>query len=484
VKWAEVGRVLGLGPIPDWPDPAALQGLSPPQRAALERVLAALLGLIRTGESGDAGIRWAGEGWLWREDGPEWVPLDPPGEAQGLRERARTLLWREPGDPLELSAALDELLAAPLAARVAGHTRRLGDWTAPAKVSGERWLVASSALPPSLLERAGASAPQAERWAEEKPGVVDTGLLEPGLAEAIVAAVSAERRGLILVGDNASALRAIAPDWQDSFRCAYLDPPYNTGSRSFAYRDHRPREAWLSFLDERLSLIRPLLTPDGTLYAQIDQHEQARLRLLLDRHLEFVTEIVWRIGWVSGFKTRAKRFIRNHDLIFQFGRQAKPHFNKRYLPYPEGYVRRDGKPPTGKGIPLEDTWNCSAQDRLDSVQIMSFSREKVGQGDLTQKNESLLARMFEASSDPEDWVLDPFLGSGTSAAVALKLGRRFVGIERDPATVWEVIAPRLRRVLGGDPYGISKDTGWSGGGVVQIVELGPKGASAPALGWR
>ena len=446
--------------------------------------MTALLESIRCGESGDAGIRWGGEGWLWREEGPAWAPLDPLNEAQSLRERARTLLWREASEPLQLSQALDALLEAPLAARVERHRERLDAWTLPAQVTSERWLVASSELPASLLERASASEPQAERWAEEGPGVVDSGLLEPELAQAVVAAVAPQRRGLVLVGDNAAALRAIAEPWRDAFRCAYLDPPYNTGSRSFAYRDHRPREAWLSFLDERLGLIRPLLTPDGTLYAQIDQHEQARLRLLLDRHLEFVTEIVWRIGWVSGFKTRAKRFIRNHDLIFQFGRKAKPHFNKRYLPYPEGYVRRDGKPPTGKGVPLEDTWNCSPQDRLDSVQIMSFSREKVGQGDLTQKNEALLARMFEASSDPEDWVLDPFLGSGTSAAVALKLGRRFVGIERDPATVWEVIAPRLRRVLAGDPYGISKDTGWSGGGVVQIVELGPEGASTPYLGWR
>jgi DNA methylase len=484
MNWAEVGRVLALGGIADWPDPAPLQGLSPAQRETLEQVWSSLPELIRSGESGQAGIRWGGEGWIWREEDPAWAPLDPTAEARGLLERARALLWRRADAPLQLLAPLEALLRAPLEARVARHAERLAAWTAPAQVLRERWLLAGAALPEALLERAGATERQAARWSEEGPGVVDTSLLDPELAQDVVEAVAPARRGLVLVGDNAAALRALGDSWSDAFRCAYLDPPYNTGSRSFAYRDHRPREAWLSFMDERLGLIRPLLTPDGTLYAQIDQHEQARLRLLLDRHLHFVTEIVWRIGWVSGFKTRAKRFIRNHDLIFQFGRRPKPHFNKRYLPYPEGYVRRDGKPPTGKGIPLEDTWNCSAQDRLDSVQIMSFSREKVGQGDLTQKNEALLARMFEASSDPEDWVLDPFLGSGTSAAVALKLGRRFVGVERDPETVAEVIEPRLRRVLAGDPYGISRDTGWSGGGVVQIVELGPSGAAAPAQGWR
>lgn len=180
--------------------------------------------------------------------------------------------------------------------------------------------------------------------------------------------------------------------------------------------------------------------------------------------------MIWRIGWVSGFKTRARKFIRNHDTIYQHGRSAKPLFNKRYLPYPEGYVRRDGKPPTGKGIPLEDTWNCSAADRLDSIQIMSFSREKVGQGDLTQKNENLLERILLASTGPGDWVLDPFLGSGTTAATAHKLGRRWVGIEQGPAFE-EVALPRMRRVLAGDRYGISAAHGWSGGGAFEVVEL-------------
>lgn len=483
MKWAELGPRLGLGPLPEWPDSAAFQALSPVARERLRAVLSTLAETPRRSRAGAAGIRWEGEGWLWREDGSVWTPSDPGGEAAGLLEEARTLLWREVPDPLALLPALEALLEVPLAQRRQCHEARLAEWEAPGRVAGEQWLVAASELPPELVARAGSSSAQAERWEAEGAGVVDTALLDEDLGRAIVDHAGAARRGLVLVGDNARALRTIASEWADSIQCAYLDPPYNTGSRGFAYRDHRPREAWLSFMDERLALVRPLLHPQGTLYAQIDQHEQARLRLLLDRHLEFVSEIVWRIGWVSGFKTRAKRFIRNHDLIFQYGRVAKPLFNKRYLPYPEGYVRRDGKAPTGKGVPLEDTWNCSPQDRLDSVQIVSFSKEKVGRGNLTQKSEALLARMFHASSQPDDWILDPFLGSGTSAAVALKLGRRFLGVERDPELVKEVIAPRLRRVLGGDPYGISKASGWAGGGVVQIVDLGASGAEKPPFGW-
>ena len=87
-------------------------------------------------------------------------------------------------------------------------------------------------------------------------------------------------------------------------------------------------------------------------------------------------------------------------------------------------MRRDGKKPEGAGYPLEDTWNCSEMDRLDSIQIMSFSREKVGYE--TQKNENLLARIIEASSHPGAIVADFFGGSGTAAAVAEKLGRRWI----------------------------------------------------------
>ncbi|RMG17492.1 MAG: hypothetical protein D6731_03995, partial [Planctomycetota bacterium] len=164
------------------------------------------------------------------------------------------------------------------------------------------------------------------------------------------------------------------------------------------------------------------------------------------------------------------KFIRNHDTIYHYGKSPRPLFNKRYLPYPEGYVRRDGKPPRGKGIPLEDTWNCSPADRLDSIQIMSFSREKVGRGNLTQKNENLLERMLEASSLPGDWVLDPFLGSGTTCAVAQKMGRRWIGVERS-ALLEDVALPRLKRVLHGDPYGISAARGWRGGGAFQVLRL-------------
>lgn len=143
----------------------------------------------------------------------------------------------------------------------------------------------------------------------------------------------------------------------------------------------------------------------------------------------FRNEIVWRIGWVSGYKTQKRGWIRNHDTILYYikSAEAAKRFNKEYIPYRDDYVRRDGKKPTGKGIPIEDTWNCNKEDVLDSIMIKSFSREKLGYP--TQKPLSLLERIIKASSNEGDIVLDPFCGCGTTVEAAQQLNRQFVGID-------------------------------------------------------
>lgn len=372
------------------------------------------------------------------------------------------------------------------------ENRRLALWKKPKLVLESRWCVCVGLVPRALWNEVLASGAQRREWSdlfglevpedeaegraflEAHPTLpVDTSHMAFADGERLLEALGDLERvrdGVMIEGDNAHALTLLAPRFAGQVQMVYMDPPFNTESGGFAYDDRYRRASWLCFMEERLLGARQLLRPDGTLYAHIDQHEKERLRLLLDKHLEYVTEIIWRIGWLSGFKTRANKFIRNHDTIYQYGRTSRPLFNKTYLPYPDGYVRRDGKPPTGLGIPLEDTWNCSAADRLDSIQIMSFSREKVGRGDLTQKNENLLERMLEASSRPGDWVLDHFQGSGTTAAAAHKMGRRWIGVERG-APLLAIGLSRLKRVLFGDKYGISKARGWSGGGAFQVLRL-------------
>src|SRR5690606_37156642 len=108
--------------------------------------------------------------------------------------------------------------------------------------------------------------------------------------------------------------------------------------------------------------------------------------------------------------------------------------------YPPGYRRRDGSPPRGRGMPIDDVWNANSAEfalqgaeSLDSIQIKSFSTEKTGYA--TQKNESLLRRIITASSNPGDLVVDAFCGSGTTGVAAVRLGRHFIGCDSGRAAI-------------------------------------------------
>ncbi len=106
--------------------------------------------------------------------------------------------------------------------------------------------------------------------------------------------------------------------------------------------------------------------------------------------------------------------------------------------------------------PLTNVW--------DDVPFQGMAREGGARFIRNKKPERLIARILELSTDPGDWVLDPFLGSGTTAAVAHKMDRRWVGIEQGDH-VDAMCVPRLRRVVDGqDATGVTRAFGWEGGG--------------------
>lgn len=291
----------------------------------------------------------------------------------------------------------------------------------------------------------------------------------PTVASPDIAALPDDR---IIAADNLLALDALVQRQAGTVDLIVADPPFSTGARfdvvtrvgqgpdAAEIRSPAYSDSWqggpaglLAMLDPRLRLAHALLAPHGSLYLHVDPTVGHAVKLLLDEIFGpgcFQREIVWRIGWVSGFKTKARNWIRNHDLIFFFVKDPKHFtFNKHYMPYPPGYTRRDGSPPKGKGVPLDDVWNGNdvehalrGPESMDSIQIKSFSQEKTGYA--TQKNESVLRRIIAASSNPGDLVVDPFCGSGTTLAVARAMSRRFIGIDTSRAAVQ--IA--LRRVLG------------------------------------
>lgn len=250
-------------------------------------------------------------------------------------------------------------------------------------------------------------------------------------------------------GDNLQVMSHLLKEYRGKVNLIYIDPPFDskadykktislrgkkTESDSSNFEEKQYGDIWtndeyLQFMYERLILCKELLSENGSIYVHMDEKRVHYLKIIMDEVFSgyFKRDIIWRIGWISGYKSAAKQWIRNHDNILYYVKGHNPTFNKEYIPYPEGYTRRDGAKPEGAGYPIEDTWNCSELDSMNSIQIMSFSSEKVGYP--TQKNESLLERIIKASSNPGDIVFDCFMGSGTTQAVAMKLGRRFLGAD-------------------------------------------------------
>jgi len=285
-------------------------------------------------------------------------------------------------------------------------------------------------------------------------------------ARSVAAALPADN--LLVKGDNLQVLAALKKRFAGRVKLIYIDPPYNTGGpkTAFRYNDSFSHAAWLTFMRSRLELAKLFLAKEGAIYVHLDYHEVHYCKVLLDEIFgrdNFQREIIWRIGWISGYKTAGKNWIRNHDTLLFYARDKKYlDFNKKHIPYPRGYVRRDGKKPTGQGYPYEDTWNCSELDPLNSVAIVSFSKEKVG-GFKGQKNEALLRRIIEAHTREGEIVMDFFSGSGTTAAAAHKLRRQWISIEQLDGPLGKQVA-RLQKTVAGDRVGISRAVGWKGGG--------------------
>jgi len=280
---------------------------------------------------------------------------------------------------------------------------------------------------------------------------------------------------LIIKGNNLLALHCLKQQFRGRVKLIYIDPPYNTDGPDdyFQYNDSFNHSTWLTFMRNRLEIARDLLSSDGAIYVQLDYNEVHYCKILLDEIFgreNFQREIIWRIGWVSGYKSADKNWVRNHDSILFYSKdKTQLKFIKKYIPYPKDYVRRDGAKPDGEGYPYEDTWNCNELDPLNSIAIVSFSKEKVGDFK-GQKNEALIQRIVEAHTKEGDLILDFFAGSGTTASVSLKLKRRCICIEQIDGQIKKQIT-RLKATIAGDQVGISKTINWKGGGSFVYAEL-------------
>jgi len=248
----------------------------------------------------------------------------------------------------------------------------------------------------------------------------------------------------LIFGDNLQVLKALMDDpevydkntGRGKVKLIYIDPPFATrqefrGSQDQkAYQDKIVGAQFLEFLRKRLVFLRELLADDGSIYVHLDWKKVHYVKSLMDEIFgedNFVREIIWRIGWVSGFKSVANNWVRNHDTLLYYAKNKNQViFNKIYTPYPPDYERWGGRP-KGKGLAIEDVWGVFPQEGVTSLQVVSFASQYTGFP--TQKPEGLLGRIIQASSTPGDIVLDAFAGSGTTGAVVEKLGRRWIMID-------------------------------------------------------
>jgi len=181
------------------------------------------------------------------------------------------------------------------------------------------------------------------------------------------------RENLIIKGNNLLALHSLKRQFRGQVKLIYIDPPFNTQTDTFGYNDNFNHSTWLTFMKNRLEIARELLSSDGSIYVHLDFNEVHYGKVLMDEIFgkeNFQREIIWRMGWVSGYKTMAKNWIRNHDTILFYTKNPDTFtFNKMWLPYPEDYERWGGRE-KGQGLAIEDVWGIHVGEGLNSLAVV------------------------------------------------------------------------------------------------------------------
>lgn len=113
-----------------------------------------------------------------------------------------------------------------------------------------------------------------------------------------------DTENMLIHGDNLLALKALENKYANQVKCIYIDPPYNTGSAFDNYDDNLEHSIWLNLMNERLKILRTLLSNDGIIFIQIDDNEQAYLKVLCD-------EIFGRDNYLNTISVKMKNIARS-----------------------------------------------------------------------------------------------------------------------------------------------------------------------------
>lgn len=289
-------------------------------------------------------------------------------------------------------------------------------------------------------------------------------------------------------GDNLQVMSHLLKDYRGKIDLIYIDPPFDSKAdykkkiklkgqtvesdqstfEEKQYGDIWTNDEYLQFMFERLTICYNLLSDKGSIYLHCDYRKIHHIKLLLDEVFGpalYRSEIIWKKDAVGkGAKKQAQYWPRTFDVIISYSKTSRPTYNQQYGELTEKqlkefhYIDPDGR--KFKRTTLGDYSEKSIREMEESGHIyISSSGQKYKKYYLdeytlamdsiwtdipgfgvatsskeltnypTQKPEALLERIIKASSNPGDIVFDCFMGSGTTQAVAMKLGRRFIGAD-------------------------------------------------------
>ncbi|GIW66617.1 MAG: site-specific DNA-methyltransferase [Candidatus Parcubacteria bacterium] len=319
--------------------------------------------------------------------------------------------------------------------------------------------------------------------------------------------------GWLIKSENYQALNTILPKFKEKVQTIYIDPPFNKEQDAdYLYNVKYKDSTWITLLENRISLARDLLKDTGSIFVRCDYNGNMYVRLLLNEIFgeeNFRNEIqVKRITKLGFMKEESKQYTPGTDSVFWFSntekfkfypqykklekqRQAywhslesggrsttpiiiegrifypRPNHNWKFSQdkidemYKEGRIRINEKATyidihgnKVKGMP-EYLVLPSEEKGIDTVwtDIPGYS---ANWGFRTENSEIFLKRVIESTSNEGDLVMDFFLGSGTTTAVAHKLKRKWLGVEMGEH-FYSVVLPRMKKVLAYDKSGISKE---------------------------
>lgn len=419
---------------------------------------------------------------------------------------------------------------------------------------------------------------------------------------------------ILIHGDNLLALKALEKEYTGKVKCIYIDPPYNTGSAFEHYDDNLEHSIWLDLMKQRLEILNKLLRKDGVIFIQIDDEEQAYLKVLCDeifgrknylntisvkmkniagasgggedkrlkKNIEYIlvytanydyfrwlrnaysfteiyelityyrqNEISWKYtsllydkgieeylcSTTDGDGNEIKIFNRKNVKILSVNQVARlegitekevyykymdrifttampqssirPRVMDKLLSFEHNdvisikYVPKTGK---NKGVEYEQfykgekfrlfTWLKDVAEfknglwlkkdlqgtYWDGINLNNLTKEGKVEFPDGKKPEALIKRIIEMTTDYGDIVLDSFLGSGTTAAVAHKMKRQWIGIEMGKQA-YTHCKTRIDNVINGiDNGGVTQDCGWENGGGYRFYELAPSLVNIDSLG--